>query len=104
MVVVTNLRGEDAQDVLPALRILNKKHSVLVASMSESSLGVAAGADIAGFDDALRAAGAHHLLAARERVLRAIRSDGVMALDTTPAGLSAELVNAYLTLKSAGSL
>lgn len=103
VVIVTNMRGEDASDILPAVRTLGRRHLVLVANLSEAVITQASQQDVRVFDDALLVAGAHQLLAEQARVVRQMRSEGVLVLDVKPAGLSAELLNTYLMLKASGS-
>ena len=104
VVLVTNLRGEDARDLIPALRTIRGRHLVLLASLRESALDTALDADVVDLEAALRVAGAHQLRAERRTVLRNLRTEGIVGLDVTPRELSAELVNAYMSLKASRAL
>ncbi|MGK0169755.1 MAG: hypothetical protein ACI9W2_001478 [Gammaproteobacteria bacterium] len=104
VVLVTNLRGEDASDLIPALRLLRRRHLVLVASLRESELDGPLNREVESLSDALQVMGVHQLHNERAQVLAAMRTDGILALDVPPAALSAELVNAYLTLKASRSI
>ena len=100
VVLVTNLRGEDVGDLLPALRLLRGRHLVLLASLKESALEFEADTVIGDLSDALRAAGAAQLSAEREALLRRLTMQGTLSLDVVPAALSVELLNTYLALKA----
>ena len=100
VVIVTNLRGEDSQDLLLALRVLRKRHLVLLVSLRESVLDLYADAPIVDLSGALTASGIAEINAEREGLLRHIRAQGVLVLDSKPIALSAELLNMYLALKA----
>ncbi len=104
VIIVTNLRDEDSPQLLPAVRLLQRRHLVLVASLREIALDMAADAPVHHFDDALRVAASHDYLLGRRRAVDALQSGGALCLDTTPADLSVELVNQYLAIKAAGRL
>lgn len=104
VVLVTNLRDEDSAEILDAVRVLRRRHVVLVASMREVVVAAMAEAPVHTLDDALRAAAASHYLEARQRAHDALRQRGVHALDVEPAELPVALVNRYLDIKAAGVL
>lgn len=104
VIVVSNLRDEDAADLLPALQLLRRRHLVLFASLKEQALHDVLDADAADFEDALRVAATHDYLAYRDRTLDTVRASGVQCLDVVPGQLSVALVNRYLDIKRAGML
>jgi uncharacterized protein (DUF58 family) len=104
VVLITNLRDDDAADVPVALAALRRTHLVLVASLREPALDVALDAPLVDLQGALRLAGLHHYLDDRQRAHQSLRARGVQTLDVTPAGLPAALVNKYLDIKRAGLL
>ncbi len=104
VILLTNLRDEDDQTLLPALRLLATRHLVVLASLREAILGRALSARVDSFDRALTHAAAADYLALRERVFRRISAAGVMALDVEPERLPIALVNRYLELKREGRL
>lgn len=104
IVLVTNLRDEDAGEILDAVRVLRRRHVVLVASMREVVVQALAEAPVHTLDDALRAAAATHYQAARKRAHEQLGQRGVHALDVEPAELPVALVNRYLDIKAAGAL
>ncbi|MBU0654618.1 MAG: DUF58 domain-containing protein [Gammaproteobacteria bacterium] len=104
IVLLTNLRDEDLDDLLPALHILRKRHLVLLASMREQALDKAAEEPVGNLEDALNKAAVQHYLQARKATLDRIRAAGIHCLDVPPPELSVNLVNHYLDIKRSGSL
>jgi uncharacterized protein (DUF58 family) len=104
VVLMTNLRGEDAGDLVPALRILSARHLVVLASLREKSLQEARRNPVADFDAALRFAAAEYYDRERSEVLATLRSHGVITLDVSAEELPVALANRYLEIKAAGRL
>lgn len=104
VVLLTNLRDEDLDDLLPALHLLRKRHLVLLASMREQALDQAAIAPVNNREDALRTAAVQHYLQRREATLERVRAAGIHCMDVPPSELSVNLVNHYLDIKRSGSL
>lgn len=67
VVVVSNLRDEDSEDLQPALALLRKRHLVLFASLRETALDGALQTGIHDFRDALRIGALHDYLSARRQ-------------------------------------
>ncbi len=104
LVWVSNLRDDDAGELLPGLRLLARRHVVLLASLRESTLDAALAAPITDLGEALRVGSVHRYLSQRSRALHAARGCGAVLLDSEPAGLPVALVNGYLDVKAAGRL
>ena len=104
VIVVSNLRDEDSDDMLPALTTLKRRHLVLLASMQESIVKDTLSTDVHDFDDALRLAAAHEYVSYRKQALDQLHANGVLNLDVTPDQLSVGLVNRYLDIKASGLL
>jgi len=104
VILLTNLRDEDDETLLPALRLLRTRHLVVLASLREAILGRALSARVDSFDRAVTHAAAADYLALRERVFRRVSATGVMTLDVEPERLPIALVNRYLELKREGRL
>src|SRR3546814_16687774 len=81
--LVTNLRDEDSEDLLAAVRMLQRRHLVVVASLRERAIDEALDGDVHELPDALRAAAAARYLAQRAAVHDALRHQPVMVLDVT---------------------
>lgn len=104
VVVMTNLRGEDASELVPALRLLRSKHLVMLASLRERSVENARTKPIDEFSDALRFAAAERYDAERTEVLATLQSSGILTLDVPAQQFPIALANRYLDIKAAGRL
>jgi uncharacterized protein (DUF58 family) len=104
VVLVTNLRDEDATELLPAIALLRRRHLVLVASLREAAIDDALDAPVQVLRDALRVGAVHDYAAHRQQVLERVLATGALALDVTPERLPVNLVNRYLDIKRSGRL
>ena len=104
VIVLTNLRGEDGKELIPALQVLASKHLVLLASLRERSVDEAREATVLTFSDALRFTAADRYVAERREVLAELSARGILTLDTTAQQLAVSLANRYLDIKAAGRL
>jgi uncharacterized protein (DUF58 family) len=104
VVVMTNLRGEDASELIPALRLLRAKHLVMLASLRERSVEDARVKPVDGFSDALRFAAAERYDAERAEVLATLQGFGILTLDVPAQQFPVALANRYLDIKAAGRL
>jgi len=104
VVLITNLRDEDNADLLPAIRLLQQRHLVLVASMQEQVLSRELDRPVTDFEQALRHAATRDYLQSRGQAVEVLQASGVMCLDVMPKNLSVSLVNQYLDIKAAAKL
>jgi uncharacterized protein (DUF58 family) len=104
VIVLTNLRDEDDETLLPALKLLRARHLVVLASLREAIISRALSARVDSFDRAVTHAAAAEYLAVRERTFRRIGASGAVCLDVEPERLAISLVNRYLELKREGRL
>ncbi len=104
VVVLTNVRDEDADDLTASLTLLQRRHLVLLASLRESGLDESLKKRVDGFDDALRFAATSQYLGERRRAHEALQMPGVMLQDVTCAELPAAITNSYVQIKRAGAL
>jgi uncharacterized protein (DUF58 family) len=104
VILLTNLRDEDDDSLLPALKLLRTRHLVVLASLREAILSRALSARVDSFDRAVTHAAAADYLAARSRAFRRIETAGAVTLDVEPERLPIALVNRYLGLKREGRL
>ena len=104
VIVLTNIRDEDSDELLAAVQMLKKRHLVCVASLHETTLQAMLRPTAQEPMSGIHAAAAAHYLAQRAAVHDALRSHGVDVLDVTPAALPAALVNHYLAIKRSGRL
>jgi uncharacterized protein (DUF58 family) len=104
VVVISNLRDEEHEELRRAAKLLGHRHLVLVASMKERALSAALETKVRDLDSALSVAATHQYLLARHRAHERLRRSGVLALDAEPQKLAIALVNGYLDVKAAGVL
>ncbi|MGH8723613.1 MAG: DUF58 domain-containing protein [Burkholderiales bacterium] len=104
VILLTNLRDEDDETLLPALKLLRSRHLVVLASLREAIISRALSARVDSFDRAVTHAAAAEYLAQRERTFRRIGASGAVCLDVEPERLAISLVNRYLELKREGRL
>jgi uncharacterized protein (DUF58 family) len=104
VILLTNLRDEDDETLLPALKLLRTRHLVVLASLREAIISRALSARVDSFDRAVTHAAAAEYLAQRERAFRRIGASGAVCLDVEPERLAISLVNRYLELKREGRL
>ncbi|UNK48431.1 DUF58 domain-containing protein [Lysobacter sp. S4-A87] len=104
VMMVTNLRDEDMDDVLAAVQMLRKRHLVCVASLREGSLDSALGETVQDLSQAIRAGATAQYLEQRNAAHEALRNHGVMVLDVACDKLAASLVEKYLSVKRDGLL
>lgn len=104
VLLLSNLRDEDSDEIVPALRLLRTRHLVLLASLRETVLKETLEKPIEGLRDALRAGAVHRYLSAREQVLEKLHVGGILTLDTEPEMLPYQVVNRYLEVKGSGLL
>lgn len=96
VVIMTNLRGEDSDELREPLRKLREKHVVVLASLRESGIGEMLEKDLYNFDDALGYLAAQDYASEREAVLAGLRGDGIITLDETAQQFPIALTNTYL--------
>jgi uncharacterized protein (DUF58 family) len=104
VMLVTNVRDEDFEDLLAAVRLLQGKHLVVVASLREKVLDEQLDRPVDSLAAAIDAGAMARYLEERERAHRALRSQGVMVLDVNCAQLPGALVERYLAIKREGLL
>jgi uncharacterized protein (DUF58 family) len=104
VVLVSNVRDEDAEELRSCLRLLSRRHLVLLASLRETALSEALEQPIDDLEAALRVASIRLYLEQRRAALRTLERSGALLLDSAPAELPVALVNRYLDIKAAGVL
>ncbi len=104
VMLVTNVRDEDIEDLLAAVRLLQKRHLVCVASLRERALDEAMDEEVRDLPGAIRAGAIARYLEQRTAAHDALRSHRVMVLDVASEELPAALVERYLAVKRDGLL
>ncbi len=95
--------GQLHEYLLPVLPALVRRHHVLIVSVTDPDLAAAARRRDT-LDDIYLAAAAEGTLADRELVRQTLRGKGVAVVAAPPERLAAELADAYLELKRAGTM
>ena len=104
VVLVTNLRDEDAEELRPAIALLRKRHLVVLASLQEAVLNQVVHQPVESFEQAIKMAATDIYLDQRRQAHQVLKNFGVMMLDVEPAQLPVALVNRYLDIKLSGRL
>jgi len=104
VILLTNLRGEDAEDVLAAVQTLRQRHIVVLATLRERSVDQLRERPVESFDDALLYGASQLYLEERGSLLQRIRGTGTIVVDAVASGLPVALANAYLQVKQSGKL
>jgi uncharacterized protein (DUF58 family) len=104
VMLVTNGRDEDIEDLIACAKLLQKKHLVCVASLREQVLDDTLLKPVEDLTGAIRAGAVAHYVDERRRAHDALRQHGITVLDVTCADLPAALVQRYLAIKRQGRL
>lgn len=104
VVMLTNVREEDSEDLRAAIRLLRRRHLVILASLRERVLDDTLAHRIRGFDDALLYAATNQYLEARRESHKMLRAGGVFVEDCLGEELPSVITNRYLAIKRAGLL
>jgi uncharacterized protein (DUF58 family) len=104
LVLITNCREEDSDELAAALHLLRSRHLVVLANLREQIVGQIAAQPLASDAAALEAAAALEYEQRRRDMLRRLTVGGVLMIDCEPQQLGVELANRYIALKSAGSI
>ncbi|MGE8188918.1 DUF58 domain-containing protein [Pseudomonas sp. NPDC086278] len=102
VVLVTNLRDEDDEELLTAVKRLGKLHRVLVASLREELLDDLRQAPVQTLPEALAYCATVDYLNDRAQLHERLSAHGVPVVDARPRELGAELVTRYLNWKRSG--
>jgi uncharacterized protein (DUF58 family) len=103
VVLLTALRDEDDESLLPALELLRRRHRVLLASLRERELDEVLAGPVQDFESALLHGATHQYLLQRRLTFERIAAQGVRGLDLRPEQLPMALVNRYFELKRGGA-
>jgi len=104
VVILSNVREEDDEDLLKALKLLRKRHLVIFAALKEEVFEDEVAKPLNSFSDSLRYASLNEYLAERESTINNLRQNNITTLDVVPSKLHIEMVNKYLEIKSSSIL
>jgi uncharacterized protein (DUF58 family) len=101
VVVLTNFRDEDCEELEDALRLMRTRHLVLLASLKESVVGQIVAQPLDGPRAVVDVASAHWFQHARADAFRRLAGRDQLLVDVEPQQLAATLVNRYHAVKRA---
>ncbi len=104
IILLTNSRAEDLDDVLYGMTLLSRRHLVLVADLRESIIESAMESSIIHLDNALRYLSLQDYSNQRTALQKNFSHHGIQTLDVTADKLPAALVNRYLDIKNSAQL
>ncbi len=104
IIMLTNARDEDSEDLLNAVKLLQRKHLVMVASLREQVLDQVLHQPIHKLEDASLLGATLLYLRSRTHAHKVLSAQGSEVLDVTAEQLPASLVERYLAIKRAGVL
>jgi uncharacterized protein (DUF58 family) len=102
VILVTNLRDEDDEDLLASVKRISQQHQVLIVSLREETLDRVRIAPVHTLHEALAYCGTVDYLNARAEQHERLNAHAVQVLDVRSSGISTELLNHYLSWKRSG--
>ena len=104
IVMVSNLRDEDTDDLIAAAKLLRKRHLLMVANIREPVLDNMQKNEVEDFDGAMDYLSSSYYLAQRKKVTESCIAQGVFTIDCLPKHLGVRVINSYTAMKRAGYL
>jgi uncharacterized protein (DUF58 family) len=102
VIVITNFRDEDSTELGQALRLLRRRHLVLLASLRERVVGQLIRQPLTDGDATIDVAAAHVYEQARRDAFNRLATRDALMVDAEPERLGIDLVNRYHAVKRAG--
>ena len=102
IIIITNFRDEDSSELRHALRLLRRRHLVLLASLREQVVGELIAQPLASGDAAIDVASAHLYEQSRRDAFHRLATRDALMVDAEPERLGVGLVNRYHAIKRAG--
>jgi len=104
IILITNTRDEDNEELVGAIRLLARRHLVVIADLREDTLDLAQHQEVHDFPSALRFQAVQDYLERRSRNHEQLRHHGALTLDLLARQLPVALVNEYQLVKAGGRL
>ncbi len=104
IILLTNVRDEDNDDLHKAVEILSKQHLVMVVALQERLLEAVDQMPTTEVADAMLYAGTKHFEINRRKMLALLKARGVSVVDATHKNIHIQLVSEYLRLKQFGRI
>jgi uncharacterized protein (DUF58 family) len=102
VIVITNFRDEDSNELAHALRLLRSRHLVLLASLRERVVRELITQPLSSGEAAVEIASAHLYEQSRRDAFNRLAARDALMVDAEPERLGIELVNRYNSVKRAG--
>lgn len=104
VIMVTNTRDEDTQELNIATALLRKKHALVLVNLRESHLDAVLTQPVVSLEAALTFSGVLQYLSNRQSLHNGLKQQGVYAVDTLARYLPSRVCEAYLSIKAQGAL
>ena len=104
VILITNTRDEDIDDLLPAIKMVSRNHLIMLANIREPILQQTLDTPVETIEQAQSYCGTVDYLANRQKVSRQLSDAGVFIVDTHPEHLPQAVCNRYLDIKRGGLL
>jgi uncharacterized protein (DUF58 family) len=104
VIILTNLRDEDSDELIPAVNLLKKRHLVLLASLRETSIDDVLKTPVDDLQTAIDNSATQQYLLHRQKTFEQLTHSGINTIDVSPDKLTVDLINAYLGIKRSGLL
>lgn len=104
VIILTNLRDEEGEELKAAMRLLRSRHLVMVANLREGILDETLAEPVTDDQSAATHGAVTQYLELRAQANRQLELNGTILLDVLPEDLLAAVVNQYLEVKASGNL
>lgn len=104
IILVTNLQNDEDAQLQLALRLLQKKHLILLVSLQEKILNDVVNTPIQDFTQAIRYIATLDYLQQRQALHQLLNQQGIFHINTEPEHLAILMANRYLEIKRSGVL
>jgi uncharacterized protein (DUF58 family) len=99
VVFLTNIRGEDGEDLIEPLQLVRRKHPVILANLREKEIVDRMETQVESLDDALAVGASQLYMDERRKVLNELGSHGITAIDETAERMPVALANGYMRVR-----
>lgn len=104
VIMLTNVRDEDKEDLQKAVEIISQQHLVMVVALQERLLERVDELPAEEISDAMLYSGTKHFELNRKKMLALLKARGVSVVDATHKNIHVQLVTEYLRLKRYGRI
>ncbi len=104
VLLTTQIRDDDLEELLAAIKLLQKQHLVVIANLREQELNDVWQQPVENFTQALSYAGVADYNQQRRQLIATLRHAGALVLDCSANELLNQLIRTYLSIKRTGRL